>query len=91
MGSNNARETFCRIPDAERCSATVELHKGTTIQGWRLNEPGRCLRRHKAELVNQAGESAHFCTTHKRMALEGKVSAQGGGHAQVPAERLLHV
>lgn len=75
--SNSARESFCKIPDGERCCVTVELHKETTIQGWRINEPGRCMKKGKTTLTNKEGVQRLFCGTHKRMALEGKVSGTG--------------
>jgi hypothetical protein len=71
---NNSREDWNKIPDGERCCAIVELHKETTIQGWRINEPGRCLKKGKIVLTNKEGGDKLFCGTHKRMALEGKVS-----------------
>jgi hypothetical protein len=56
---------------------TVELHKETTIQGYKIYEPGRCMRKGKTKLTNKKGDERLFCGSHRRMALEGKISGVG--------------
>jgi len=75
--SNNSRESHCKVPEEERCCAGIELHKETTIQGFKINEPGRCMAKGRVLLTNKKGEKKLFCGTHKRMALEGKISGTG--------------
>jgi len=75
--SNNSREGACKIPDEERCCVTVELHKETTIQGFKINESGRCMKKGKTKLTNTSREEHLFCGVHKRMALEGKIGPVG--------------
>jgi hypothetical protein len=65
------------MTDQPPCSATVAHHVVTTIQLIGIYRDAACSRRGRVELINRKGEKLCFCTTHARMAREGKVGPRG--------------
>ena len=74
----NRHDLVSDVPPAlERCGCTVEEHVSTTIQRIPMHAVGQCRRKGTTVLVNKAGLSMRFCTTHAKLAAKGMVSPNG--------------